>query len=165
MSTYLSVCQHYIKVASLIQISAVKIGTNLKFCLKIISNNLYSSAVSCINLFVFSNYRVVSNTGKESDINGQKFCNFGAHHDAYPCSYLTAAAAIGMTQSDVDTFISRLNQVLTKCHKARETVTKCSDVVKSTDLKLENSEQAASNCDIPTEEKAFDDVKDQTSTT
>ncbi|XP_033756838.1 O-phosphoseryl-tRNA(Sec) selenium transferase-like [Pecten maximus] len=62
-----------------------------------------------------SGTRVVAPTGKVSDINGQKFCNFGAHSDVYPCSYLTAAAGIGMTKGDVDTFISRLDKVLSKC--------------------------------------------------
>ncbi|XP_021371974.1 O-phosphoseryl-tRNA(Sec) selenium transferase-like [Mizuhopecten yessoensis] len=61
-----------------------------------------------------SGTRVVSQTGKISDINGQHFCNFGAHSDVYPCSYLTAAAGIGMTKDDVDTFISRLDKVLSK---------------------------------------------------
>ena len=50
-------------------------------------------------------------------MSGQKFLNFGAHCDSYPCNYLTAAAAIGMTKNDVDLFITRLDQVLKKSKK------------------------------------------------
>ena len=64
-------------------------------------------------LFFFYN-RVVAKTGKITDVSGQKFLNFGAHCDDYPCNYLTAAAAIGMTKKDIDLFISRLDQVLKK---------------------------------------------------
>ncbi|XP_060566006.1 O-phosphoseryl-tRNA(Sec) selenium transferase-like [Ruditapes philippinarum] len=64
-----------------------------------------------------SGARVVCQTGKETSVSGLKFLNFGAHFDNFPCSYLTAAAAVGMTKSDVDTFISRLEQVLKKFKK------------------------------------------------
>lgn len=58
--------------------------------------------------------------GKDSTVSGYRFKNFGAHSDLYPCAYLTAAAAIGMTTADVDTFISRLEKVLAKT-KAKKT--------------------------------------------
>lgn len=58
--------------------------------------------------------RVISNTGSESSIAGLKLINFGAHCNTYCCPYLTAAASVGMTQSDVDTFVSRLDKVLTR---------------------------------------------------
>ena len=66
----------------------------------------------------------MAQTGKTSDINGQKFLNFGAHFDHYPCDYLTAAAAIGMTTDDVDLFISRLDKVLSKHSKTVESKVK-----------------------------------------
>lgn len=62
-------------------------------------------------------YRVVARTGKTTEVSGLSFTNFGAHHDNYPCSYLTAAAAVGMARSDVDTFISKLDQCLAKYRK------------------------------------------------
>ena len=46
----------------------------------------------------------------EKEINGHKFVGFGSHSNNYPCSYLTAAAAVGMTTEDVDLFIKRLNE-------------------------------------------------------
>ena len=61
--------------------------------------------------------RVVAKTGKTTEVSGQKFLNFGSHCDNYPCNYLTAAAAIGMTKNDVDLFITRLDQVLKKSKK------------------------------------------------
>ena len=68
----------------------------------------------CSNFF-----RVVCQTGKETSVSGLQFQNFGAHFDHFPCSYLTAAAAVGMTKTDVDTFISRLEQVLKKYKKSK----------------------------------------------
>lgn len=62
-------------------------------------------------------FRAVTRTGKDTAISGLTFHNFGAHHDNYPCSYMTAAAAVGMTKKDVDTFTSRLDQVLKKFKK------------------------------------------------
>lgn len=64
-------------------------------------------------------FRVVESSGTETSVSGYKFQNFGAHHNDYPCTYLTAAAAIGMTESEVDTFITRLDKVLTKCKKRK----------------------------------------------
>ncbi|CAG2232952.1 SEPSECS [Mytilus edulis] len=61
-----------------------------------------------------SGTRVISNSSTDSTINGLKITNFGAHCDKYNCPYLTAAASIGMTRTDVDTFITRLDKVLKK---------------------------------------------------
>ena len=52
-------------------------------------------------------------------IGGHEFRGYGAHADAYPCHYLTAAAAVGITDADVDTFVRRLDRVLTKCRQDR----------------------------------------------
>ncbi|XP_035827856.1 O-phosphoseryl-tRNA(Sec) selenium transferase [Aplysia californica] len=60
-----------------------------------------------------SGTRVVA-PGKDNRVSGYHFKNFGAHYDNYPCAYLTAAGAIGMTKSDVDLFITRLDKVLSK---------------------------------------------------
>jgi len=38
------------------------------------------------------------------------FKGWGSHHNAYPTSYLTAAASIGMTKTDVDQFLKRLDK-------------------------------------------------------
>lgn len=61
-----------------------------------------------------SGTRVISNSSTDSTINGLKIINFGAHCDKYNCPYLTAAASIGMTRTDVDTFVTRLDKVLKK---------------------------------------------------
>ena len=52
--------------------------------------------------------------GSTKDINGHLFTGWGAHARNYRCSYLTAAAAIGMSKADVDTFLKRLDKCLSK---------------------------------------------------
>lgn len=42
------------------------------------------------------------------------FTGWGAHARNYRCAYLTAAAAIGMSKADVDTFLKRLDKCLSK---------------------------------------------------
>jgi O-phospho-L-seryl-tRNASec:L-selenocysteinyl-tRNA synthase len=60
-----------------------------------------------------SGTRVV--TGKaSSNINGIKFEGWGAHTDSYPGSYLTAAATIGMKESDIELFLHRLEKVFSE---------------------------------------------------
>ena len=54
-----------------------------------------------------SGTRVVAR-GKEQSVAGHSFQGYGAHCDAYPCDYLTFAAALGTTEGDVDEFIRRL---------------------------------------------------------
>lgn len=54
-----------------------------------------------------SGARVVS-LGTTSTVDGVCFLGFGSHHDAYPVSYLTVAAALGSTTHDVDQFFVRL---------------------------------------------------------
>ena len=49
------------------------------------------------------------------EVGGHVFQGFGSHTNAYPCAYLTAAAAIGMETDDVDAFVKRLDKVLAKC--------------------------------------------------
>ena len=57
--------------------------------------------------------RVVA-PGKTNTVSGHTFQNYGSHSNNYPTAYLTAAAAVGMTQSDVDLFVARLDKVLSK---------------------------------------------------
>ena len=44
---------------------------------------------------------------------------WGAHHSRYPHAYLTAAAAIGITDTDVERFIGQLEKVLTRWRRDR----------------------------------------------
>ena len=52
--------------------------------------------------------------GSEKEINGHVFRGWGSHANNYPRAYLTAAAAIGMTRQDVDTFLKRLDKCMSK---------------------------------------------------
>ncbi|KAF0692959.1 Aste57867_16005 [Aphanomyces stellatus] len=64
-----------------------------------------------------SGTRVVSTTDSKS-IAGYPFPGFGAHTDAFPSPYLTAACAIGMTKPDIDLFVQRLHKALVEFQKA-----------------------------------------------
>uniref|UniRef100_A0A8B9KQE6 O-phosphoseryl-tRNA(Sec) selenium transferase n=1 Tax=Astyanax mexicanus TaxID=7994 RepID=A0A8B9KQE6_ASTMX len=52
--------------------------------------------------------------GVEQTVSGHTFCGFMSHANAYPCPYLNAASAIGITKNDVELSIKRLD----KCLKA-----------------------------------------------
>lgn len=69
-----------------------------------------------------SGTRVIPTDGKKSEICGRTFTSFGAHCDDYGSPYLTAAAAIGMTSQDIDLFITRLDKVLTKSAKTKDSI-------------------------------------------
>ena len=57
-------------------------------------------------------------SSEEKNINENLFKNFGSHSNEYPCSYLTAASAIGIKKKDIELFIKRLQKVLSeKCAK------------------------------------------------
>jgi O-phospho-L-seryl-tRNASec:L-selenocysteinyl-tRNA synthase len=66
----------------------------------------------------------VAGTGKPATVGGITFQNYGAHHDTYPHTYLTAAAAVGGTLPEVKDFCSRvvkvLNEVTAKAALNRE---------------------------------------------
>ena len=52
--------------------------------------------------------------GAEKTIGGHTFTNWGAHCNAYPTAYFTAAAAIGMKREEVDIFAKKLEKTFTK---------------------------------------------------
>lgn len=63
-----------------------------------------------------SGTRVVAR-GKTQTVAGHTFKGYGAHCDAYPCDYLTVAAALGTTDSDMDEFIARLKACIEEFHR------------------------------------------------
>ena len=58
-----------------------------------------------------SGTRVISNVDHKK-INGYEFKGWGAHCDSYPFSYMTAAATIGMTSTDINQFLQRFTKVM-----------------------------------------------------
>ena len=58
-----------------------------------------------------SGTRVVSPTEVRT-IDRWRFVGYGAQCNAYPCAYITAAAAIGMTLPDVSTYCDRLDATI-----------------------------------------------------
>ncbi|XP_002410195.3 O-phosphoseryl-tRNA(Sec) selenium transferase [Ixodes scapularis] len=60
-----------------------------------------------------SGARVVSNQGSKR-LGQVDFEGWGSHCGAYPTSYLTAASALGVSKSDVDVFVQRLDKVFAK---------------------------------------------------
>jgi O-phospho-L-seryl-tRNASec:L-selenocysteinyl-tRNA synthase len=61
-----------------------------------------------------SGCRVIKRSGKASKIGAHTFANWGAHTDILPCSYLTAAASIGLQEDEIDLFLGRLEKCLKK---------------------------------------------------
>ena len=59
-----------------------------------------------------SGTRVISPLEASKSINGHVFHGWGSHIDNYPHSYLTVAATIGLTSTDIQTFIQRLAKVM-----------------------------------------------------
>ncbi|XP_054996736.1 O-phosphoseryl-tRNA(Sec) selenium transferase [Sorex araneus] len=55
--------------------------------------------------------------GSVQTVNGYTFKGFMSHANNYPCAYLNAAAAIGMTKQDVDLFIKKLDKCLKTVRK------------------------------------------------
>jgi len=60
-----------------------------------------------------SGTRAVSGKGSKT-VAGIEFPGYGAHANEYPVPYLTAAAAMGMTEADVDNFCKRVDTTLTE---------------------------------------------------
>ncbi|XP_071830497.1 O-phosphoseryl-tRNA(Sec) selenium transferase-like isoform X2 [Apostichopus japonicus] len=86
--------------------------------------------------------------GVTKEIGGHVFQGFQSHTNSYPCAYLTAAAAIGMTKDDVDLFIKRLDKVLAKVQKSKDgnggntqTVETSTPASRETPVKLESDSE------------------------
>ena len=77
-------------------------------------------ATSMLGSMLFSRFvsgtRVVT-TGGSKKVAGLQFAGYGAHADAYPEPYMTAAAAMGMRKAEVDTFVQRLQAVFDEFRK------------------------------------------------
>ena len=63
-----------------------------------------------------SGCRVVERKNEVSEVEGVAFTDWGSHSDSSPCSYFTAACAVGTSLADVDTFITRLQKVMGKLY-------------------------------------------------
>lgn len=63
-----------------------------------------------------SGTRVVK-PGVKKEVCGISFDGYGAHTDAYPHAYFTAAAAIGLTEAEVDAFVERLDKTVRELRK------------------------------------------------
>lgn len=79
----------------------------------VISGSSLTELGSMLFLRGVSGTRVIA-TDDEKTIAGHKFTGWGSHSSNYPHPYLTAAASIGMTSTDADLFIQRLDKCLNK---------------------------------------------------
>jgi len=79
--------------------------------------NLYSKNATLLGSMLFGRNvlgaRVVESTCKKS-FGSQELEGWGTHTSSYGCSYLTAAAAIGMEKVEVDLFIKKLTEGLNR---------------------------------------------------
>uniref|UniRef100_A0A3P8N727 O-phosphoseryl-tRNA(Sec) selenium transferase n=1 Tax=Astatotilapia calliptera TaxID=8154 RepID=A0A3P8N727_ASTCA len=58
--------------------------------------------------------------GKEQTVSGHTFRGFMSHSESYPCPYLNAASAVGITREDVTVCIKRLDKCLKTLKKEGE---------------------------------------------
>lgn len=90
-------------------------------------NNHYCSTLS---LFFTHVSRVIP-LGKEQTISGHTFVGFMSHSEAYPCPYLNAASAVGITREDVTLCIKRLDKCLKALRKGGNVAISSSPVLPS----------------------------------
>jgi len=66
------------------------------------------------NLFIrlVSGVRVCSPSETPKKVCGLSFCSYGSHCEAYPTTYFAAACALGISRSDIDLFLKRLDKAL-----------------------------------------------------
>lgn len=69
--------------------------------------------------------------GKEQTVSGHTFRGFMSHSDSYPCPYLNAASAVGITREDVTVCIKRLDKCLKTLKKEGGTAKNSSPVSSS----------------------------------
>jgi hypothetical protein len=67
-----------------------------------------------------SGCRVVPISDKITKIEEYEFLNWGSHSSCYPHSYFTVACAIGITNSEILEFSSRLDAIYQKYLKKQE---------------------------------------------
>jgi len=65
-----------------------------------------------------SGCRVVAKTEAVTKVEGHGFTCWGSHSNNSPCSYFTAACAVGTTLQDVETFLVRLEKAVHKVYPA-----------------------------------------------
>ena len=64
--------------------------------------------------------------GKEKSVGGAVFRSYGASVDVHPAvsrAYLTAACALGMRETDMNGFLSKLHKALSKLPTKKEVIT------------------------------------------
>lgn len=64
-----------------------------------------------------SGARVIAANSSTKNISGYKFTNWCSHCNNYGHSYLTAAAGLGVTKDDIDSFVKRLKNLLTDLYQ------------------------------------------------
>ena len=89
-------------------------------------------------LFSFFFSRVIP-PNDEKTIGRYQFKGWGSHYSNYPCSYLTAAAAIGATRQDIDLFLKRLEKNFKDFMKDPSTNKRNNAVEETNVLKSDNS--------------------------
>lgn len=58
--------------------------------------------------------------GGEQTVSGHRFRGFMSHSESYPCPYLNAASAVGITREDVTLCVKRLDKCLRSLKKEAE---------------------------------------------
>ncbi|XP_051571385.1 O-phosphoseryl-tRNA(Sec) selenium transferase isoform X1 [Myxocyprinus asiaticus] len=85
-------------------------------CLQTRSDQAVTQLGSMLFTRQVSGARVVP-LGVEQTVSGHTFRGFMSHSDAYPCPYLNAASAIGITKEDISLCMKRLDKCLKSLRK------------------------------------------------
>lgn len=81
--------------------------------------------------------RVVNPTKSNTKIGNHTFVGWGSHTNGYPVAYLTFAAAIGVSENDIEVSIKRIDRILTKISK------------KNNNSKIQVDQPTAATSEIP----------------
>ena len=92
----------------------ISIGVTLSSFQTLNDNYHLTNLGSMLFMRFVSGTRVIPAQGNPKTIGTYTFNSFGAHCDDNLCGYLTCAAGLGITKSEIDSFITRLDSILTK---------------------------------------------------
>mmetsp|Transcript_7804 Transcript_7804/g.11084 ORF Transcript_7804/g.11084 Transcript_7804/m.11084 type:complete len:136 (+) Transcript_7804:562-969(+) len=87
--------------------------------------------------------RVVAK-GVKKAVCGTEFSGYGSHIEAYPHSYLVMACAIGMTKTDIEEFVRRLEKVIKEVQKEQKRVKGCKEEQEKKAISHDTSASAVS---------------------
>ena len=88
-------------------------GNSISFAITLNGNKQPGELGAMLFARRVSGTRVIS-TSNTKEVCGRSFPSYGASYSHYPTNYMTAACAVGLTESEVDRFLDRLDTALSE---------------------------------------------------